>query len=104
MRGMMRLRRAVLAVLAAAGLAAQAPAAAEDAVAAGEQVFARDCASCHDQAEIAWWGEKHPEPDDRRAFFDAFLQRHFPPAPDDRARVIEYLEHVIAAEDAGDAD
>lgn len=85
----------VLAIVAVAalGLAISPPA---DADTDGDALFAAQCADCHGARDVASWAEQYPEAAARRDWLDRFLTRHFPPAEDERALIIDHIEAVIA--------
>jgi hypothetical protein len=98
-----RLAPAIAAVALSLGAFQAAATAGEDAAennVANEAAFQSGCGGCHGSDAILRWGEARPDFDDRQAFLDDFLQRHYPPSLDDRARIIDHIEAVIAdAED-----
>lgn len=62
----------------------------------GQELFAAQCADCHGDRDIAFWARQYPDEDDRRAWLDRFLQRHYPPPEEQRALIIDYIEEVVA--------
>ena len=64
----------------------------------GEALYGAQCADCHGARDIAWWADQYPDAQERRDWLDRFLQRHYPPADDERALIIEHIEAVIADE------
>lgn len=76
-------------------------AAREQAVAQGQELFEAQCAGCHGTSDIAGWAVRHPEPDERVAWLNEALQRHFPPGGEARPLIIEYVESAIASSDGG---
>lgn len=88
-------RHLLMAAMLGFGLAIVSSASAED---KGEALFDAQCADCHGARDIAWWAEQYPDEDERRAWLDRFLQRHYPPADDERALIIDHIDTVIAEE------
>lgn len=73
-------------------VAAMPHAAAEE----GEALFAAQCADCHGARDIAWWADQFPDEEERRDWLDRLLQRHYPPADEERALIIDHIEELIA--------
>ncbi len=59
-------------------------AAPQQVVAQGQELFEAQCAGCHGTSDMSGWAVRHPEPDERVAWLNEGLQRHF--APGDEAR------------------
>jgi mono/diheme cytochrome c family protein len=64
--------------------------------AAEAAAFQAHCASCHGPAEFPQWAARRPDPEDRRAWLEGLLQRHFPPPEEQRALVIDHIERQLA--------
>jgi len=62
-----------------------------------QEVFQQRCADCHSPREILRWARKGATPDERRAWMDSFLQKHYPPSDSERALIIDHIEATIAA-------
>jgi mono/diheme cytochrome c family protein len=63
---------------------------------AAAAAFEAHCAACHGQGDFPGWAARRPDPAERRAWLDDFLQRHYPPPADERALVIDHIERSIA--------
>jgi mono/diheme cytochrome c family protein len=63
---------------------------------AAAAAFDAHCAACHGPGEFPHWAARRPDPEERQAWLDDFLQRHYPPPEEDRARVIEHIERSLA--------
>jgi mono/diheme cytochrome c family protein len=63
---------------------------------AAAAAFEAHCAACHGQGDFPGWAARRPNPAERRAWLDDFLQRHHPPHEEDRALVIEHIEQALA--------
>jgi hypothetical protein len=88
-------RPLLLAAACTFGLVITSCAVAED---EGMALFDAQCANCHGARDITWWAEQYPDEDERRAWLDRFLQRHYPPSEEERALIVEHIEAVIAEE------
>jgi mono/diheme cytochrome c family protein len=76
--------------------------AAENQVASeGQLLFEAQCAGCHGTSDIGNWAARHPDRDQRVAWLNEFLQRHFPPGEQERPLIIEYIENSIASSERG---
>lgn len=77
-------------------LRAPPPAAADE----GRALYEARCAGCHGLDAAGRWAAMHPDPDERQAWLDSLLQRHHPPAEDERPLIIDYIEATIEEADA----
>lgn len=82
------------AVALALGLLFPASVQAED----GAALFEKRCADCHGPRDIAHWTRQNPDTEQRKAWMNRFLERHYPPPEDERAAIIEHIEDVIAGQ------
>ncbi len=64
--------------------------------AAASAAFEAHCAQCHGPREFPYWASIEPDPEERRAWLDRLLQRHYPPPEEERALVIEHIERTLA--------
>jgi mono/diheme cytochrome c family protein len=67
----------------------------------GQALFNAQCADCHGPRDIAHWAERYPDAEERRAWMERLLERHYPPAEAERAPIIEHIERVVAEADGG---
>jgi mono/diheme cytochrome c family protein len=67
----------------------------------GQALFNAQCADCHGPRDIARWAARYPDAEERRAWLDRLLQRHYPPAEAERPLIIEHIEQLIAEADDG---
>jgi hypothetical protein len=74
---------------------ASGAAAASDPTAAAA-AFQEHCAACHGPGEFPQWEARRPDPEERRGWFDGFLQRHFPPPEAARPLIIDHIERTLA--------
>jgi cytochrome c5 len=63
---------------------------------ASAAAFEAHCSACHGPAEFPHWASRRPDAEERRAWFNDFLQRHYPPPEEDRPLVIEHIERSLA--------
>jgi cytochrome c5 len=68
--------------------------AADPAVAAA--AFETHCAQCHGRGEFGHWAALRPDPEERCAWLDRFLETHFPPPEEARPLIIDHIEQAIA--------
>lgn len=90
--------RQIAGMIAIAGVVLTIPLTAANGAEEGEALFEAQCAACHGPTDIAFWAQQHPQAEDRQVWLDGLLRRHYPPAEQERARIIEYIEHVIASQ------
>lgn len=74
------------------GLLIAAPAQARE----GEAEFKAHCAKCHGPRDIAYWGRQRPDAEERRAWMDKFLHKHYPPSQAARVLIVDYIETTLA--------
>jgi mono/diheme cytochrome c family protein len=67
----------------------------------GQVLFNAQCADCHGPRDIAHWAERYPDAEERRAWMERLLERHYPPAEAERPLIIEHIEQLIAEADDG---
>jgi cytochrome c5 len=88
------LGESVMLLLAALTSVAQAAGSVE---ASGRASFEARCGACHSERDIVYWVAQRPDADDRAAWLDGVLQRHYPPPEDERAMIIDHIAGTAGA-------
>jgi hypothetical protein len=65
----------------------------------GQALFNAQCADCHGPRDIAHWAERYTDAEERRTRMERLLERHYPPAEEERPLIIDHVERLIAEAD-----